>query len=108
MENNSNITSTILEAINTILGNLFSSIDNNIYTVLDDITFVSSHRLKNPIFTNEEVKNFIIYNDNAFSCEVYLEKNMIVSGKDKVDIMHDRLYFIYYEDGYKLVNMESI
>ena len=73
-----------------------------------DITFVSSHRLKNPIFTNEEVKNFIIYNDNAFSCEVYLEKNMIVSGKDKVDIMHDRLYFIYYEDGYKLVNMESI
>ena len=73
-----------------------------------DITFVSSHRLKNPVFTNEEVKNFIIYNDNAFSCEVYLEKNMIVSGKDKVDIMHDRLYFIYYEDGYKLVNMESI
>jgi len=73
-----------------------------------DITFVSSHRLKNPVFTNEEVKNFIIYNENAFSCEVYLEKNMIVSGKDKVDIMHDRLYFIYYEDGYKLVNMESI
>lgn len=42
MENYSNITSTILETINTILGNLFSSIDNNIYTVLDDITFVSS------------------------------------------------------------------
>jgi len=73
-----------------------------------DIKFVSSHRLKNPVFTNERLENFIIYNDNAFSCEVYLEKNMIVSGKDKVDIMHDRLYFIYYEDGYKLVNMESI
>lgn len=73
-----------------------------------DITFVSSHRLKDPVFTNERLENFIIYNDNAFSCEVYLEKNMIVSGKDKVDIMHDRLYFIYYEDGYKLVNMESI
>ena len=42
MENYSNVTSTILETINTILGNLFSSIDNNIYTVLDDITFVSS------------------------------------------------------------------
>jgi len=73
-----------------------------------DITFVSSHRLKNPVFTNERLENFIIYNDNAFSCEVYLEKNMIVSGKDKVDIMHDRLYFIYYDGGYKLVNMESI
>ena len=42
MENSSNITSTILETINTILGNLFSSIDNNVYTILDDITFISS------------------------------------------------------------------
>lgn len=42
MENYSNVTSTILDTINTILGNFFSSIDNNIYTVLDDITFVSS------------------------------------------------------------------
>lgn len=73
-----------------------------------DITFVSSHYLKNPVFTNEKVENFIIYNDNAFSCEVYLEKNMVVSGEDKVDIMHDRLYFIYYNGSYKLVNMESI
>jgi len=73
-----------------------------------DITFVSSHYLKNPVFTNERLENFVIYNDNAFSCEVYLEKNMVVSGKDKVDIMHDRLYFIYYEGSYKLVNMESI
>ena len=73
-----------------------------------DITFVSSHRLKNPVFTNESIKNFIIYNDLAFSCEVYLEKNMVVSGKDKVDVMHDRLYFIYYDGSYKLVNMESI
>lgn len=73
-----------------------------------DITFVSNHRLKNPTFTNEMVKNFIFYNDLAFSCEVYLEKNMVVSGKDKVDTMHDRLYFIYYNDGYKLVDMKSI
>ena len=73
-----------------------------------DRTFVSSHRLKNPVFTNEVVEDFIIYNDNAFSCKVYLEKNMVVSGKDKQDIMNDRLYFIYYDGGYKLVNMEAI
>lgn len=42
MENYSNVTSTILDTINTILSNLFSSIDNNVYTILDDITFVSS------------------------------------------------------------------
>lgn len=73
-----------------------------------DITFVSNHSLKNPTFTNEKVENFIIYNDLAFSCEVYLEKNMMVSGKEKVDIMHDKLYFIYYDGNYKLVDMQSI
>jgi len=60
------------------------------------------------VFTNEEVKNCIIYNENAFSCEVTLEKNMVVSGKDKVDEMNDRLYFVYYNGGYKLVDMKSI
>ncbi len=73
-----------------------------------DITFVSNHRLKNPTFTNESLSNFVIYNDNAFSVEVYLDKNMIVSGKDLVDTMHDRLYFIYYNGSYKLVNMSAI
>ena len=73
-----------------------------------DITFVSNHRLKNPTFTNEDVSNCIIYNDDAFSCEVTLEKNMVVNGKDKVDKMHERLFFIYYNGGYKLVDMRSI
>ena len=40
--NFSSVTSNIIEAINTILGNLFSSIDNNVYNILDDITFISS------------------------------------------------------------------
>lgn len=50
MENYSNVTSVILETINTILGNLFSSIDNNIYTVLDDITFISSDIIYDSFF----------------------------------------------------------
>lgn len=50
MENYSNITTTILEAINTILGNLFSSIDNNVYSILDDITFISSDILYDSYF----------------------------------------------------------
>ncbi len=73
-----------------------------------DITFVSNHKLKSPTFTNESLSKFIIYNENAFSVEVYLDKNMIVSGKDLVDTMHDRLYFIYYNGGYKLVDMASV
>ena len=50
MENNSNITTTILEAINTILGNLFSSIDTNIYDVLDDVTFINSDIINDSYF----------------------------------------------------------
>ena len=50
MENYSNITTSIIEAINTILGNLFSSIDNNIYNVLDDVTFISSDIINDSYF----------------------------------------------------------
>lgn len=50
MENNSNITTNIIDTINTILGNLFSSIDNNIYNVLDDITFISSDIINDSYF----------------------------------------------------------
>ena len=73
-----------------------------------DITFVSNHYLKNPIFTNESLKDFIIYGENAFSVLVHLEKNLVVQGNAKVDKMNDRLYFVYYEGGYKLVDMKSI
>jgi len=40
-----NITQIIIDTINTLLGNLFSSIDNNLYNVLDDITFINSNIL---------------------------------------------------------------
>ncbi len=82
-----------------------------------DITFVSSHTLKNPTFTNTSVSDFVVYNKNAFSCVVKLEKNMrIANTRDKVDTMYDRLYFVYYDDvndnidgpTWKLVDMKAI
>ena len=48
----SNITQIIIDTINTILGNLFSSIDNNLYNLLDDITFVNSNILHDKNFEN--------------------------------------------------------
>ena len=47
-----NITQIIIDSINTILGNLFSSIDNNLYSILDDITFINSDILKDKNFEN--------------------------------------------------------
>ena len=83
-----------------------------------DITFVSSHILLNPTFTNEEISNFEIYSENAFSCEVYLQKNLkLKSGGKKIeDKMNERMYFVYVDhtdDGkenpeWKLVNMQSV
>ena len=73
-----------------------------------DITFISSHVLDNPAFTNTKVSNFKIYNKNAFSCDVYLEKNMILKGNSKLtDKMSERMYFAYYNGEWKLVNMQS-
>ena len=82
-----------------------------------DITFVSSHTLKNPTFTNTSVSDFVVYNENAFSCVVKLEKNMRIANiRDKVDTMYDRLYFVYYDDAndnidgptWKLVDMKAL
>ena len=51
MENN-NITQIIIDTINNIFQTLFSSIDNNLYNVLDNITFISSNILNDKNFEN--------------------------------------------------------
>ncbi|MBE6140327.1 MAG: hypothetical protein E7172_02190 [Firmicutes bacterium] len=71
-----------------------------------DILFTSAHTLRNPAFTNESLSNFVAYGKNAFSCEVYTEKNMVVGGKDQKDIMHDYVYFVKENDGWKLINIK--
>lgn len=73
-----------------------------------DITFISNHTLEKEVFTNERIENFEIYSEDAFSCEVYLEKNMNVKGNAHQDIMHDKMYFVYKDNAWKLVNMASI
>ncbi|MDD4035734.1 MAG: hypothetical protein PHS45_00155 [Bacilli bacterium] len=73
-----------------------------------DITWTSPHYLKNSVFTNEKVTNCIIYSDNMFSCDVSLEKNMVVSGKDKTDVINEKIYYINYENEWKVIGMTTI
>ena len=47
---NSNLTTSIIETINSIFETLFSSIDTTIYSVLDELTFIDKNILNNPIF----------------------------------------------------------
>ena len=48
----SNIARIIIDTINTLLNNLFGSIDNNLYNLLDEITFISSDILHDKNFEN--------------------------------------------------------
>ena len=50
LTNTESITQTILDTINSIFGNLFSSIDNSMYGILDDLAFIDSDILKNSFF----------------------------------------------------------
>lgn len=52
MEAQTNITQTIINTINSIFEMLFSSIDNNLYSVLDKITFINSDILTDKNFEN--------------------------------------------------------
>ena len=69
MENSTNITQIIIDTINTIFETLFSSIDNNLYSVLDDITFISSDILQDKNFENlfgTSASNGILLIANSF------------------------------------------
>ena len=46
-----NITSSIISTINTIFSIIFSSIDNNVYGILDDFTFINSNVLNDGYFS---------------------------------------------------------
>lgn len=46
----SNITETIISTINTLFSNLFSSIDNNLYSILDKFLFIDDNILHNSVF----------------------------------------------------------
>lgn len=50
MENNTEIATTIINTINTIFENLFSSIDSNLYKILDELVFVNQDILNDKYF----------------------------------------------------------
>ena len=50
MENTTDITANIINTINTIMGNLFSSVDNSLYEVLDNLIFVNEDILNEKYF----------------------------------------------------------
>lgn len=73
-----------------------------------DITFTSMHTLDKEIFTNVKINGFTVYNENAFSVDIYLEKNMtLVNGEKRVDTLNDTFYYAYIDGAYRLITMKS-
>ena len=52
-----NLISLITETINTIFSNFFSSVDNSLYGVLDDITFVTKDIMQGT-YMDKFLRNF--------------------------------------------------
>ena len=50
MNSSSDVTTSIINTINTIFDKMFSSIDKNLYEILDDLTFISSNILDDKHF----------------------------------------------------------
>ena len=50
--NSSQITEIIISTINSLFGNMVSSIDNQVYSILDDLTFINTDFLTNNQFEN--------------------------------------------------------
>ena len=76
------ITSSIISTINTIFSKLFSSIDNSVYGILDDFTFINSNVLNDGYFS----KIFGISSGNG----ILMVSNALVFG-----------FLIYY--GFRLI-----
>lgn len=73
-----------------------------------DITFTSMHTLDKDTFTNVKMNSFTVYNENAFSVDIYLEKNMtLVNGEKRVDTLNDTFYYAYIDGAYRLITMKS-
>ena len=81
MEETVSLTDTIIQTINSIFQTLFSSIDNSIYQILDDITFVDSSILKDSIFEKLFESNglLLIANSLLFGFALYYAIRLLYS-----------------------------
>ena len=69
------IVNLIIETINSIFSNLFSSIDNNVYSYLDTFTFVDSNIINNSFFEKllgSDGKNGILYLTDALLLSIII------------------------------------
>lgn len=65
-----------------------------------DINFISDHTLADPAYSDIVIDNYVIYNENCYSCHISFNKNMILTrtGESRVDSIDSTFYFVNYDD----------
>lgn len=72
-----------------------------------DVQFVSVHTLKG--FSKSKVDNYVKYNDNLYSCDVYTEKNLVLkTGASRTDVFDNRMFFAKIKGEWYLIDMFSL
>ncbi len=84
MNDTTNLTTSIVQTINSIFETLFSSIDNTIYNTLDELTFIDTNILNNSIFqkifgTNNYNGLLVIANSLLIGFSIYYAIRLIYS-----------------------------
>lgn len=84
MEQSQNIAQTIIDTINTIFESLFSSIDNNLYSLLDDLVFIDSDIFNDKYFqkilgTSSSNGILLICNSLLFAFILYYGIRLLIS-----------------------------
>ncbi len=84
MEEATSLTNSIIQTINSIFQSLFSSIDNSVYKILDEITFIDNSILNNSLFeklfgTNTSNGLLLIANSLLFGFSIYYAIRLLYS-----------------------------
>lgn len=74
--NTTNISQIIIDTINTLLNTLFSSIDNSVYSTLDELSFINTDILNNSLFekifgSNSNNSLLLIANSLLIAVSIY-------------------------------------
>lgn len=84
MEDTTSLPNTIIQTINSIFQTLFSSIDNSVYGILDNLTFIDHSILNNSLFekifgTNTSNGLLVIANSLLFGFTIYYAFRLLYS-----------------------------
>ena len=95
MEQSVSLTDTIIQTINSIFQTLFSSIDNSVYQILDELTFINSSILNDSLFEklNSNIKAYLNNKINTLNLikASYIFKNPSVLYIDKIYLYNDTI-----------------